>query len=69
MSQTQETVQVKQVMRSGATGYLLKSMDEDSLLAAVETVFEGRQFIDTKVKTMLLEDLFQQRKRVRKKMC
>lgn len=67
MSQSQEAVQVKQVMRAGAAGYLLKSMDEESLLAAVETVFEGKQFIDAKVKSMLLEDLFQHRKRVRKK--
>lgn len=67
MSVTQEAVQVKQVMRAGAAGYLLKSMDEDGLLLAVESVFEGKQYIDAKVKTMLLEDLFQHKKRLRKK--
>ncbi len=67
MSGSQEAVQVKQVMRAGAAGYLLKSMDEEGLLSAVETVYEGKQYIDVKVKSMLLEDLFQHRKRVRKK--
>ncbi|MGE7776302.1 LuxR C-terminal-related transcriptional regulator [Chitinophaga sp. NPDC101104] len=67
MSATQETVEVKQVMRAGAAGYLLKSMDEEGLLAALEAVYEGKQYIDTKVKAMLLEDLFQHKKRLRKK--
>jgi DNA-binding NarL/FixJ family response regulator len=54
--------QVKQMLREGCMGYLLKDAEDDMLVRAIESVHEGRQFIDPTLKEQLLEDMMFTRK-------
>ena len=47
---------IRQVMRSGAAGYLLKNTDQQTLLKAIHTVMEGQEFLDEAVKKVLLHE-------------
>ncbi|NJO39396.1 MAG: response regulator transcription factor [Cyanobacteria bacterium RU_5_0] len=42
-------------LRAGARGYLLKDAEPDELLAAIRTVYDGRQFIPLAVGAKLVE--------------
>ncbi len=37
---------VKQMMRSGASGYILKNADKQTIVKAIQTVMEGEEFLD-----------------------
>ncbi|MFC3196026.1 response regulator [Parapedobacter deserti] len=50
-----EVVYVKKMMRSGARGYLLKGTDKYNLLNAIRTVYEGQQFLDRQIERAILE--------------
>ncbi|UKJ08523.1 response regulator [Solitalea lacus] len=47
---------VKQMIRNGVAGYLLKNTDRETLIKAIETVYEGEQFIDRHIQKVLLEE-------------
>lgn len=47
---------VKQVLRSGAKGYLLKNADKETIVQAIEKVFEGEEYIDETIKKILLQE-------------
>ncbi len=51
-----QTFHVRNMLMSGALGYLLKSSDPHILLKAIETVYSGKQFIDPVMKEMMLEE-------------
>lgn len=51
-----ETHYVKQMIRNGASGYLLKNTDQNTLIEAIETVYKGEQFLDQQIKNALLEE-------------
>ena len=51
-----ETHYVKQMVRNGASGYLLKNTDQNTLIEAIETVYRGEQFLDPQIKNALLEE-------------
>lgn len=40
------TLYINNMVRLGVHGYLLKTADEDILIKAIETVYEGKEFID-----------------------
>jgi len=44
-----EVVYIKKMMRNGAQGYLLKGTDKNTLITAIKTVSQGQQFIDKQV--------------------
>jgi DNA-binding NarL/FixJ family response regulator len=48
---------VKQMMRNGASGYLLKNVDVSTLLSAVRTVADGEQYIDAHLQETLLDSI------------
>ena len=50
-----EVVYVKKMMRSGAKGYLLKGTDKRNLLNAIDTVYGGQQFLDRQVERAILQ--------------
>ncbi len=47
---------VKNMMKNGAQGYLLKTADIEVLLKAIETVYEGEVFFDEAIKSKLIQD-------------
>ncbi len=50
-----EVVYVKKMMRSGASGYLLKGTDKANLLHAINAVHNGEQFLDRQVERAVLQ--------------
>lgn len=47
-------VYVRSMLHSGCKGYLLKSVDQQILKEAIETVFKGEQYIEASIKEMML---------------
>lgn len=47
---------VKNVMRKGARGYLLKNSDKQTIIRAIERVAGGEDFLDDKIKNILLQE-------------
>ncbi|PSL33802.1 response regulator [Dyadobacter jiangsuensis] len=47
---------VKNVMRKGARGYLLKNSDKQTIVRAIERVAGGEDFLDDKIKNILLQE-------------
>ena len=44
------------VLRSGASGYILKNAPDEQLLLAIRTVYKGETFIDPKMTTSLVKE-------------
>lgn len=59
----EESHYVKQMMRNGAHGYLLKNTDQQSLYRAIETVVGGQQFIDPQIQKNMMEEMLTGKKR------
>ncbi|KAA2240842.1 response regulator transcription factor [Chitinophaga agrisoli] len=57
LSSFMETHYIKQMLRNGAVGYLLKNTDPETMLAAIEKVYEGEQFLDDSLKQSLLNEV------------
>jgi DNA-binding NarL/FixJ family response regulator len=53
---------VKEMFRSGCSGYLLKNADDRTILKAVETVYEGKPFLSSVLQQRLLDDAFLRKK-------
>ncbi len=53
---------IKTLLKSGASGYVLKSADQDMLIEAVETVYLGDPFYSPEVKTLLVQDSLKQKR-------
>ncbi len=51
-----ETVYVKKMMKSGADGYLLKGTDQATLIEALTKVLNDEQFIDAAIKKNILQE-------------
>ena len=51
-----ESHYIRQIMRNGASGYLLKNTDQQTLRRAIHTVMEGNEFLDETVKKLLLQE-------------
>jgi DNA-binding NarL/FixJ family response regulator len=47
---------VRQIMRNGAVGYVLKNADQQTLVQAIKTVMEGEEFLDESVKKILIQE-------------
>jgi len=50
-----EVVYVRKMMRSGARGYLLKGTDKNNLLAAIATVSQGQSFLDRQIEQAIVQ--------------
>ena len=53
---------VKQMMRSGARGYLLKNIDARTLITAIESVSRDKTFIQDQVRNNMMDELLSGRK-------
>jgi DNA-binding NarL/FixJ family response regulator len=51
-----ESHYIKQMIRNGAAGYVLKNTDQQTLLKAIELVYQGEQFLDPQVQRLLLQE-------------
>lgn len=51
-----DTHYIKQIMRNGASGYLLKNADQQTMLAAIKKVVDGEEFIDESIKKILIQE-------------
>jgi len=49
-----EVVYVKKMLQSGARGYLLKGTDKQKLLQAIQSVTQGKQYLDSQVEQAVL---------------
>ncbi len=57
-----EVVYVKKMLRSGAKGYLLKGTDKRNLLNAIDTVHGGQPFLDRQVEQAILQQALSSRR-------
>lgn len=57
-----ETVYVKKMMKSGADGYLLKGTDRATLIEALAKVLNDEQFIDPTIQKNILQETISGRK-------
>ena len=51
-----DTHYIKQIIRSGASGYLLKNADQQTILTAIKKVVEGEEYIDESIKKILIQE-------------
>lgn len=49
--------QMKQMLQKGCLGYLLKDVSPEILISAIETVYNGQQFLNENLKKQLLNSL------------
>jgi DNA-binding NarL/FixJ family response regulator len=54
---------IKQIMRSSASGYLLKNAEKETLIEAINTVMEGGEYLDEHIRKMLLQESITGQKR------
>ncbi|MBD1420570.1 response regulator [Sphingobacterium chuzhouense] len=57
-----DVVYVRKMMRNGAMGYLLKGTEKEPLLQAIETVAAGEQYIDRQIEQNILQQSIHGRK-------
>lgn len=53
----EETMYVRKMMRNGALGYLLKSTDPESLLAAIDKAYDGEEYLDKRLEKAMLSEM------------
>lgn len=53
-----QSIMIKNMMRNGASGYLLKNVSQDQLLKAVEVVAQGGRFLQPELEKKLLDESF-----------
>ena len=56
LSMQKDSVYVREMLRAGANGYLLKDSNESDLLAAVRAVANGKGFLSPEVSDAVLDD-------------
>jgi len=52
----EESSFIKQIIKNGAMGYLLKNTDKSELALAIKTVLNGERFLPPKIQDMLLNE-------------
>jgi DNA-binding NarL/FixJ family response regulator len=57
MTSIDTPILIKNMLKAGCLGYLLKNADRQSLIAAIETVYRGEQFITPAIKELLFQDM------------
>ncbi len=56
LSMLKELSLVKLMLKSGASGYLVKNAGKDEIMSAIRSVASGKKYIDDDLKDLLLED-------------
>jgi DNA-binding NarL/FixJ family response regulator len=55
---------IKNMLRKGVLGYILKTTQEKILLDAIRTVYQGEQYLDAVLKDKMIQDSMQTKKRM-----
>ncbi len=55
---------IRSLLRSGATGYVLKNAENKIILEAIESVYHGLQFLSPEVKDTLVKDTLKMRSKI-----
>jgi DNA-binding NarL/FixJ family response regulator len=63
ISSFMETHYIRQMLRNGAAGYLLKGTDPETLIRAIEQVHAGEQFLDELIRRQLVNEVITGQKR------
>lgn len=63
LSSFMESHYIKQMLRNGATGYLLKNTSPEKLIRAIEQVHAGEQYLDDVIQHQLLNEVITGQKR------
>jgi DNA-binding NarL/FixJ family response regulator len=63
LTNLEESHFVKQMIRNGAAGYLLKNVGQDILIKAIETVLDGKQYLDAQIQQNMLNEVLSGKKR------
>ncbi|NRF41733.1 response regulator transcription factor [Pedobacter foliorum] len=58
-----ESFYVKQMIRNGAAGYLLKNTDQLTMINAIEEVMMGNQYLDKQIQKNLMDEMLLGKKR------
>ncbi len=53
---------VKTMLRNGVSGYVLKSSDQEVLLEAIRTVYDGNEYLEPGMKERVWEDMVKSRR-------
>lgn len=56
LTNLEDTVFVKQIIKNGASGYLLKNTDRNEIASAIATVLAGDRYLPTKIREQLLNE-------------
>ncbi len=64
LSSVDNVYDIKEMMQQGCYGYVLKSARLDILVQAIETVFNGEQFLQPEIKELLLQNALGARTKV-----
>ncbi|MEZ2443814.1 response regulator [Chitinophaga sp. RCC_12] len=64
ISSFMESHYVKQMLRNGAAGYLLKGTDPETLIRAIEEVHAGGQFLDDLIRNQIVNEAITGQKRI-----
>ncbi|QNF35118.1 response regulator transcription factor [Adhaeribacter swui] len=51
-----DTHLVKQILRNGASGYVLKNADLNTIMKAINTVILDREFVDSNIQKLLVQE-------------
>ena len=51
-----QAVMVRNMIKNGASGYLLKDTTQEELISAIREVMEGKEYLQSKIKDILLQD-------------
>jgi DNA-binding NarL/FixJ family response regulator len=51
-----DTRYVRQIIRNGANGYLLKNAAQQTIVEAIKTVIKGEEYLDESIKKLLLQE-------------
>jgi DNA-binding NarL/FixJ family response regulator len=52
----EDTVFIKQIIKNGAMGYLLKNTDKKEITEAIKSVMDGKRYLPKKISDILLND-------------
>lgn len=61
LSSTDIMIQVKKMLQLGCMGYLLKDSEDTTIVTAIETVYNGGQFLSPVLQQRIVEDMFKSR--------
>jgi len=63
LSQHEDEAYVYQIIKAGASGYLLKNSTREELVTAIKTVLSGEKYFSPQVSDRLINDLFSKKDR------